>query len=134
MTYTFDFLYYSCFCVVLKGAKHGTGEVRAGIMLSISLSMLIISIYMYCVPIFPMLKVTPVVFSILIASLLVINYFATISYFVSTQRYVKIVEKYSYMTRNKKRIIGMMAILIFFGSFIFFGYSGIRLSNYLNSF
>lgn len=131
-----QFLYYCCFCAIFKGAKHGTGEVRASIMFSTSLSMLIISMYMYFIPIFPMLmlNVTPIVFSILIAGLLVINYFATISYFVSTQRYVKIVEKYSYMTRNRKRIIGTIAIFIFFGSFTFFGYSGIRLSNYLNPF
>jgi len=105
-------------------------------MLSTSLSMLIISMYMYFIPIFPMLmlNVTPIVFSILIAGLLIINYYATISYFVSTQRYVKIVKKYSYMPQSKRRIIGTAAILVFFGSFIFFGYSGIRLSNYLHPF
>jgi hypothetical protein len=125
----YDLCYYSFYCSILKGKKHGTGEERASFVLATTVSVLVISLYFYCSVYFTIQIVSAEVASITIFCFCIINYYLHLYHFVRKNRYIKIVRRYDQLETSTKRAIGVIAWLIFFGSFVIFAWSGIRMSN-----
>lgn len=124
----YDFLYYCCYCAILRGKKNGTGEERASFMLSTFTSVLLFSFYF----IFAHNKhfYNPEVLFISVLLLTIINVYFTSYVFVKTGRFKKVIAKYQ--TNRNKLFFGLLAWVLFIGSFTLFIYSGITAGNMVN--
>ena len=123
MVKLYDFLYYCCYCAILKGKNNGTGEERASFMLSTFTSIFLISVYFLIISNVN-IYINPNVLFVLILALTIINVYFTSYRFVRTGRFKKVVQKYQ---RNPQKVfLGIIAWFFFIGSFALFTYAGIK--------
>jgi hypothetical protein len=125
----YDFLYFCCFCGVLKGAKNGTGEERASFMFSTILFLLIMSFYFCLVSYINAILIDSKLLAVLTILLWVAVYYVNNFYFIKNKNYKKIIIRYQSTPSNTRKILGVVAVLMFFASFVIFGFSGVKMSN-----
>lgn len=128
----YDFLYYTYYCLVLKGKKYGSGEERASFMLSVVVSFYIIAVYFFVTIQFRLNIINPKVVAISMALLLFgMMHFHRV-YFVKTGRYIQIKEKYNNTSKRAKFIYGIFALIMFLVSPVAFFVTAIFLGQYAN--
>jgi|688.fasta_scaffold811336_2 hypothetical protein len=126
-----DFLYYCCYCAVLKGKKYGSGEERASFMLSIIISIYSIALYFITCVKLQLRIMKPFLVSGLSFGLVVGTVYGLSYFFVKTQRYVALLNEFRSKKLNKP-LLGTIAWILFITSFIAFGLAGMTFSKYHN--
>ncbi len=122
----FDFLYYCCYCAILKGKKNGTGEKRASFMLATFSTVFTIAVYLYFSKNIPFTIAKLVIQSILIFVLVIGNIYGYSFYFLKNNYYKTIIKKYDNLYFTKRKLLGLFSWLLYISAYCLLILVGIR--------
>lgn len=122
----FDFLYYCCYCAILKGKKNGSGEERASFMLATFSTVFTIAVYLYFGKNIPFTPVKLVIQSVLIFLLVIGNIYGYSYYFLRNKYYLTIIKRYDKLYFTKRKLLGLFSWILYISAYCLLIFVGVK--------
>jgi hypothetical protein len=126
----YDFLYFIFYCLIVKNNQEKNINERASFLFSSTISIYLASIFFYAIIYFRIERLNPIWTSFILFVIATLIVFLNSYYFIKIKRYEKIVKRFSFYSKNKKRIFAIIAAFLFIFSLFIMLYNGKQLSRF----